>query len=79
MLYWNLSYTDFLDEIEVQNTIDDFDSIANVWQVGVALGKRDERVKIWLLSFDRLGLAYNFGTTNSLRGVKFIFRSFYDL
>ncbi len=79
MLYWNLSYTSFLDEIEVQTGFEDFDTVASVWQAGIALGKRDERVKIWRLSFDRLGLAYNFSTTSNLRGIKFIFRSLYDL
>lgn len=79
MLYWHLSYTDFLDEIEVRTGVEEFDSVANYWQAGIALGKRDKPVRIWRLSFDRLGLAYNFSTTGELRGIKFVFRSLYDL
>ena len=79
MLYWHLGYTDFLDEIEVQTGVEEFDSVANYWQVGIALGKRDEPVHIWRLNFDRLGLAYNLSTTGELRGIKFVFRSLYDL
>ena len=43
------------------------------------MGKRDKPVRMWRLSFDRLGLAYNFSTTGELRGIKFVFRSLYDL
>lgn len=79
MLYWHLTYTDFLDEIEVRTGIEEFDSVANYWQAGIAMGKRDKPVRMWRLSFDRLGLAYNFSTTGELRGIKFVFRSLYDL
>jgi hypothetical protein len=79
MLYWHLTYTDFLDEIEVRTGVEEFDSVANYWQAGIAMGKRDKPVQIWRLSFDRLGLAHNLSTTGELRGVKFVFRSLYDL
>jgi len=79
MFYWHLSYVDFLDEIEVQSSIDEFDSVANFWQGGFALGKKDKPINIWFLKFDRLGLAYNYSTTGELRGIKFVFRSLYEL
>ncbi len=79
MLHWTVSYTDFLDDIEVRDGTEEFDSVANYWQVGIALGRRDKPVSIWRLNFDRLGLAYNFSTTGELRGVKFVFRSLYEL
>lgn len=79
MLYWHLTYTEFLDEIEVRTGLEEFDSVANYWQAGIALGKREKPVRIWRLSFDRLGLAYNLSTTGELRGIKFVFRSLYDL
>lgn len=79
MLYWHVRYTDFLDEIEFRTGVEELDSVANYWQVGLALGKDRDPVSIWFLKFDRLGLAYNFSTTGELRGIKFIFRSMYDL
>ena len=79
MLYWNVSYTSFLDEIEVRSALEDFDTVASVWQTGMAIGKRDRPVKIWRLGFDRLGLAFNYSSTSELRGIKFVFRSLYDL
>jgi len=79
MLYWHVSFTDFLDEIEVRTGVDEFDSVSNFWQVGAAIGKRDKPVRIWFLSFDRLGLAYKASANSELRGIRFIFRSLYEL
>ncbi len=79
MLYWSLGYTAFLDEIEVQRSLTEVDTTASVWQAGIAVGKRDEPLRLWRFKFDRLGLAYNYSTTGGLRGIKFIFRSLYDL
>lgn len=78
LLYWHISYIDFLDKVQVRSGIDRFDSVASYWQVGAAIGKRDEPVCIGFLKFDRLGLAYNYSATGELRGVKLIFRSLYD-
>ena len=79
MLYWHVLYTDFIDEIEFETGVEELDSVANYWQIGLALGKNREPVRLWFLKFDRLGLAYNFSTTGELRGIKFVFRSMYDL
>ncbi len=79
MLYWHVLYTEFFDKVEFETSVEKLDSIANYWQVGLALGKNREPVRLWFLKFDRLGLAYNFSTTGELRGIKFVFRSMYDL
>jgi hypothetical protein len=79
MLYWHVAFTDFLDEIEVRTGIQEFDSVANYWQIGAALGRRDQPVRIWFLSFDRLGLAYKINANSELRGINFVFRSLYEL
>ena len=79
MLYGHLAYTDFLDEIEFNNNVEEFDSVASVWQVGFAIGRRENPVRLWLFSFDRLGLAFKYSAQSELRGVRFIFRSIYDL
>jgi hypothetical protein len=79
VLYWHVAYTDFLNEIEYQTGIEEFDSVANLWQVGIAIGRRDKPIKIWRLGFDRLGIAFNDSATGDLRGIKFVFRSLYEL
>lgn len=80
MLYWNLGYVDFIDEIEFATGPPiQVDSVANYWQFGMALGKRDKPINIWFLKFDRIGLAYKYSDTGRLRGIKVLFRSLYDL
>lgn len=79
MLYWNLGYVDFIDEIEIITGPNQIDSVANYWHFGMALGKRDKPIQIWFLKFDRLGLAYKYSDTGRLRGIKVLFRSLYDL
>ena len=80
ILYWNLGYVDFIDEIEFATGPPiQVDSVANYWQFGMALGKRDKPINIWFLKFDRIGLAYKYSDTGRLRGIKVLFRSLYDL
>jgi hypothetical protein len=79
MFYWSLGYTEFIDEIDFSQGVPGVESIANYWQVGVAVGKRDTPVRIWFLNFDRLGVAYNYGNTGQLRGIRFVFRSLYEI
>ena len=66
-------------KVEFKTGIEELDSVANYWQLGLALGKRDKPVKIWFLKFDRLGLAYNYSATGDLRGIRFVFNSMYEL
>jgi len=79
MLYWHLGYMDFIDEIEFASGPARVDSVGNYWQFGLAMGRRNDPIKIWFLKFDRLGLAYKYSDTGMLRGITFVFRSIYDL
>jgi len=78
MLYWNIGYMDFIDELQFETGPLRVDSIANYWMFGMALGRRDKPIKIWFFNFDRLGLAYKYSETGRLRGIKVLFRSIYD-
>lgn len=73
------SYTEFIDEIDFSQGVPGVGSIANYWQVGAAVGNRGTPVRIWFLNFDRLGVAYNYGNTGQLRGIRFVFRSLYEI
>lgn len=78
LLYWHLMYVDFVDEIEYATGFQEFDSVANYWQFGLALGRRDKPIRVWFLNFERLGLGYNYSATGELRGIKLLFRSLYE-
>ena len=53
--------------------------ISDQWEVAIAFGKRDKRMKIWFMNFDRLGLGYRTSSNGNLRGITFVFRSIFDL
>lgn len=78
LFHWHLGYTDFIDEIKFDFRPDQVESIGNYWQIGASIGLRDERIRFWALSWDRLGLAYNYSRRGDLRGIKIQFRSLYD-
>ncbi len=78
LFHWHLGYTDFIDEVQFDFRSDEVKSVGDYWQIGAAIGLRDDRVRIWALSFDRLGLAYNYSQRGDLRGIKIQFRSLYD-
>ncbi len=78
ILYWHVMYVDFVDEIEFATGFQEFESVANYWQVGLALGRRDKPIRVWFLNFERLGLGYNYSASGDLRGIKLLFRSLYE-
>lgn len=79
MFYWSLGYTDFIDEIDFSGGVPGVESVASFWQVGLAVGKRETSIRIWFLNFDRLGVAYNYSNTGRFRGIRFVFRSLYEI
>ena len=79
MLYGHVLFNDFLDDVEFGSDIGRVDSLGNFWQVGLALGRRNEPLKFWFLRFDRVGVALKFSTQDELRGIRFITRSIFEL
>ena len=77
-LTWHGMYTSFEDDLDA--TLEDGSTrpITDQWEFGVALRKKGQRIKIWFLSFDRLGLAYRFSSSGDLKGISFIFRSVFE-
>lgn len=45
------------------------------WEFALALGKQ-KRIKIWIFSFDRIGLAYRF--SDIIKGVRFYFSAWFN-
>jgi hypothetical protein len=79
MLYGHVIYTDFVNELDFGSDIGSLDAVASVWEAGLAIGRRENPIRIWRLNFDRLGLGFKSSPQSDLRGIKFIFRSFYEL
>ena len=53
-------------------------AIDDQWEVGAAIGRRNSPIPIWFLKFDRLGLGYRTSSNGDLKGITFVFRSFFD-
>lgn len=78
LLHWYGTYTFFGNDLEFTagQTIDK--AIDDQWEVGVAIGRRNSPIPIWFLRFDRLGLGYRTSSNGDLKGITFVFRSFFD-
>jgi len=78
-LHWHVAYTHYLDALELP--FDDSVSTAPIddeWELGVAFGKKDKRLKLWRLGWDRVGLAYRWSTDGRLDGIRLTFHSLFD-
>lgn len=78
MLHWHGSYTFFQDDLDIVQRDLTTEPISDQWEFGVAVSKADARIRLWRLSFDRVGLAYRFSSDGELQGVGFVFDSLFD-
>jgi hypothetical protein len=78
LLHWYGTYTLFGNDLEfsASQTVDK--DIDDQWEVGAAIGRRNSPIPIWFLNFDRLGLGYRASSNGDLKGITFVFRSFFD-
>ena len=78
LLHWHLAYTQFPNRPKAPGRLGQLDEISNYWQVGLAYARKGEEIRLWFLTFERLGLACDISPSSDLRGIKFVFRSLYD-
>ncbi len=79
LFHWHIKYAAFPDRVRVDNGPDGIGSLRDYWEAGAAIGRREGPLKLWFLRFDRLGLAYSASADSALRGIRFVFRSQYEL
>lgn len=78
VLSWHGMYTTFQDDLEIVLTDNSIEPITDEWEFGLSLHKRNKRIKILFVSFDRLGLAYRFSSSGDFKGISVVFRSVFD-
>ena len=78
ILNWHGMYTTFEDNLDLVLEDATSKSITDQWEFGLALSKKDRRIKMWWFSFDRLGLAYRFSSSRDLTGISVVFRSVFE-
>jgi hypothetical protein len=77
-LSWHGMYTTFEKNLDLVLEDGSTRPITDQWEFGLSFHKKDKRIKIWWLSFDRLGLAYRFSSSGDLKGISVVFRSVFE-
>lgn len=77
-LTWHAMYTTYDHNLRIVLEDNSIEPITDEWEFGLSLRKKESPIKIWWLSFDRLGLAYRFSSSRDLKGISVVFRSVFD-
>jgi hypothetical protein len=79
-LNWSVAYTRYLNSLDLRIGSVSVPSLEvdDEWEVALAFSKGPVRLKLWRLQFDRVGIAYRFGTDGRFTGVGVVFRSLFD-
>jgi hypothetical protein len=79
-IHWHALYTRYFDEIHLDSS--DFSlepaGIDSEWEIGAGFGRQGERLGLWRIRFDRVGLAYRFDSDGQFSGVGIVFKSLFD-
>lgn len=78
LLTWHGMYTTFENDLDAVLEDGSLKPITDQWEIAVSMRRKDNRIKLWLFHFDRLGLAYRFSSDGDLKGIAFVFRSVFD-
>lgn len=76
---WHLTYSYLFDELNFHVTEDEVVSIRDEWELGLALGLRDKKIKLWFMQFEQLGLAMKISSNGDYRALTFNLRSPFTL
>jgi len=77
-LTWHGMYTSFENDLEMVLEDESIAPITDQWEFGLSFRKKEKPIKLWVFSFDRLGLAYRFSSSGDLKGISFVFQSVFD-
>ena len=79
-LHWHVLHTHYLGKLEfLEDLGGSFLGLDREWEFGAAFGKDGERLRLWKLSWDRVGLGLRVDSNGDLAGVRLNFRSVFDL
>jgi hypothetical protein len=80
VLTWHAGYTTNLQSLAVDLGIPGAKAvdIDDEWELGVAFRKDAKRLKLWRLSWERVGIAFRVGSGGDFAGIGLYFRSLFD-
>lgn len=77
-LIWHAAHTHFHNDLDLRRPDGSRVRVGEQWEAALAFGRKNGPIRIWRLSFDRLGLAYRFSPGGDLRGIGLVVQSLFD-
>ncbi|MBE9547861.1 MAG: hypothetical protein IMF09_00525 [Proteobacteria bacterium] len=71
----HITYNYFFDKLNFHVDEDRVESISDQWELGLALGKGNKKIKIWFISFEHIGLSYKWSSNRHYRAIAVNVRS----
>lgn len=74
-LNWHLTYNYLFDRLNFHVDEERVESISDQWELGLALGKGNKGIKIWFMTFEHVGLAYQWSSNGKFKAIAINLRS----
>ena len=74
-LNWHVTYNYLFDNLNFHVEDDRVESINDQWELGLALGKGNKKMKFWFLSFEHIGLSYKWSSNGTYKAISLNMRS----
>lgn len=74
-LNWHITYSYLFDRLNFHVDEENVESIKDQWEIGLALGKGNKKMKLWFISFEHVGLAYKFSSSGKFQAISINLRS----
>ncbi len=74
-LNWHITYNYFFDKLNFHVDEDRVESVADQWEIGLALSKGGKKMKFWFISFEHVGLSYKWSSNRQYRAIAVNVRS----
>jgi len=74
-LNWHLTYNYLFDHLNFHVDEERVESVKDQWELGLALGRGGQGIKLWFITFDQVGLAYKWSSNGRYRALTFNLRS----
>jgi hypothetical protein len=74
-LNWHVTYSYLFDKLNFYVAEDRIESIRDQWEIGMAVGKGNGKLKIWFMSFEQIGLSFKASSNGHYKAISLNFRS----
>jgi len=68
-LNWHITYNYLFDKINFHVEENVVESVNDQWELGVALGKGNKKMKLWFLSFEHVGLSFKWSSNGVYKAI----------